>query len=183
MQTSVIITNMQNVVNGENSDTDKIRALCDAVKDLVNLLDYKDNKNNQKFPLAKQRGIEKLPNFGGARSEFTNWSRRVEVFLGDDMELKKFLKDLRTTNINDKVEDIDFEIDIGSGKKMIEDMVKWYKYNIHAFLMTTTQGTAYSLVDMTDENGFLAWQRLHREYANVTPQGKRTLLGKVLQHP
>ena len=78
----------------------------------------------QKFPLAKQRGIEKLPNFSGTRSDFGNWSRRVEVFLGDDMDLKKLLKDLRTVNLNDKVDKEDFTIDMGDGKVLDTDMVK-----------------------------------------------------------
>ena len=32
----------------------------------------------------------------------------------------------------------------------------------------------------SDDNGFEAWRKLHEEYANITPQGKRSLLGRVL---
>ena len=189
MKTSSIVNNMTTVVNDANTpDADKIAALCQAVKDLVGLLDDTSRSSTKKFPLAKQRGIEQLPKFNGTRTDFVNWSRRVEVFLGDDMDLKNILKALRTTKINQTTEfnEIDFIsldiTDMGPGK-MKQEMVDWYKYNLHAFLMTVTQGTAYSLVDMTDEDGFLARQRPHREYANITPQGKRSLLGKVLQHP
>ena len=101
MKTSSIVNNMTAVVNdGNTPDAEKIAALCQAVKDLVGLLDDTTRSSTKKFPLAKQRGIEQLPKFNGNRTDFVNWSRRVEVFLGDDMDLKNILKTLRTTKIN-----------------------------------------------------------------------------------
>ena len=35
----------------------------------------------RKFPLTKARGIEKVPSFSGNKSEFIDWTKRVEIFL------------------------------------------------------------------------------------------------------
>ena len=58
--------------------------------------------------------------------------------------------------------------------------VEWYSGQVHSVLMIFTTGTPHSLVDIPDDNGFEAWRKLHEEYANITPQGKRSLLGRVL---
>jgi hypothetical protein len=61
---------------------------------------------------------------------------------------------------------------------------EWYKFQMHAFLMTLTSRSPHALIDnFKDEGGMKAWHSLHLEFANTTPEGKRALLGRVLQHP
>ena len=126
----------------------------------------------RKFRLTKASGIEKVPSFSGNRSEFIDWTKRVEIFLGDAPELRKILKDIKTEYRNEKVLQRQY------GKQ--EGDVEWYSGQVHSVLMIFTTGTPHSLVDISDDNGFEAWRKLHDEYADITPQGKRSLLGRVL---
>ena len=57
------------------------------------------------FPLTKARGIEKVPSFSGNKSEYTDWTKRVEIFLGDAPVLRKMLKDIKTEYRNETVND------------------------------------------------------------------------------
>jgi hypothetical protein len=175
------------IVANDNMDNDdvKLQQMTDAFKMLIKVFDEsgKKEKHNdtKKFPLAKQRGIEKVPNFSGVRGEFLNWARRVEVFCADDMTLKELLKKIKTS---DEPIDQDLQDKLPAVLGITPEDVKWYKYQLHILLMTLTSGTPHSLVDTTpDENGFEAWRQLHLEFANTTAQGKRALLGRVLQHP
>ena len=133
----------------------------------------------RKFPLTKARGIEKVPSFSGNKSEFIDWTKRVEIFFGDAPELRKILKDMKTEYRNEKVNDeILNKLQRQYWKQ--EGDVEWYSGQVHSVLMIFTTGTPHSLVDISDDNGFEAWRQLHEEYANITPQGERSLLGRVL---
>ena len=47
-------------------------------------------------------------------------------------------------------------------------------------LLNNTSELAYAIVDNSSKNGFLAWQKLVRSYALVTPQTQRKLLKGLL---
>ena len=79
----------------------------------------------RKFPLTKARGIEKVPRFSGKKSEFIDWTKRVENFLGDAPELRKILKHIKTEYRNEKVNDeILNKLQRQYGKQ--EGDVEWY---------------------------------------------------------
>lgn len=184
---STIIAAMNNQLGNCVMDSDKITSLQTYIEQLAALFDrtHMSDKGRQetpkKLPLAKARGIDKVPTFSGIRGEFLNWARRVEVFCEDDMTLKELLKKIKLSDVP-----IDQELQDqlpGHFKSTPED-IKWYKYQLHILLMTLTTDTPHSLVDtMPDEYGFEAWRQFHFEIASTTAQRKRALLGRVLQHP
>ena len=155
------------------------RKMATKIDDLNATLARPGDPEPRRHPLTKARGIEKVPNFSGSKAEFIDWTKRVEIFIGDTPELKKMLKDIKTEYRNGKVDDdVLSELQRRHGKK--EGDVEWYSGQVHSVLMMITTGTPHSLVDICDDNGFEAWRKLHEEYANITPQGKRSLLGRVL---
>ena len=95
------ITNADTTSVG-GTDAEKITAKFNALLNITTVIAgqfdtlkesiTRPNKKDTKFSLTKERGIEKVPNFSGARSEFINWARRVEVFVGDDVHLRDLLR-------------------------------------------------------------------------------------------
>ena len=82
---------------------DKVEELKKTFTTLIRALEEGNKKekhnDNKKFPLSKQRGIEKVPAFSGVRGEFLNWARRVEVFCSDDLTLKDLLKMIKKSEV------------------------------------------------------------------------------------
>ena len=153
--------------------------LAAHVDQLSVLIASRSPPEKTRFPLSKGRGIEKVPDFAGNKVEFPGWTKRVCIYLGDDPQLRQILKEVRTIYRDKAIDDeILRELQAKHGKN--PDDVQWYTGQVHDVLMMVTSGTPHSIVDNTNENGLEAWRQLHVEYANVTPQGKRSLLGLVL---
>ena len=113
----------------------------------------------RKFRLTKARGVGKVPSFSGNKSEFIDWTKRVEIFLGGAPELRKTLKDIKTEYWNEKVNDETLcKLQWHYGKQKGD--VEWYSGQVHSVLMIFT-GTPHSLVDISDDNGCEAWRKLH----------------------
>ena len=95
--------------------------------------------DTRRFPLTKARGIEKVPGFSGNKSEFIDWTKRVEIFLGDAPGLRNMLKEVKTEYRNEKVNDVVLsELQRKYGQQ--DDDIEWYSGQVHSVLIPMTTG-------------------------------------------
>ena len=135
--------------------------------------------DNKRTPLSKSRGIDKVPTFSGTRTDFPEWTKQVGIFLSDFPDLRLMLKEVKKDHF-DKIIDDEILEELRTKHNKTDADIQWYSSQVHDVLMMVTSGVPHSFVDNCNENGFEAWRQLHAEYASVTPQGKRSLLGLVL---